>query len=285
MKEQPNKLKAVRRKWKLVDKLYRKLIFLPYMNRKTWNFNYSGINLVFDTSNDYSRRWFYPRYRWNRIHEPITSQVFLELIKPKDIVFDVGAHLGYFTCLAATLANKGKVFAFDTDLKSCKLVAENAKLNKLKNIYVQHRAISSSSGVVKIPNWENPDPGLIIGSVGLENSVEVKCISIDEFIIENKLKPNFIKIDIEGAEILALKGMHQTMQLENLTMLVEVHVKQLKKHFCTDYSEVIKLILDNNFLIENIDHRLNGGVYKKVDMNSVLSDNSMLLCTKAQSKM
>lgn len=263
-----------------IYKLYSKLIFIPYKNRKTWELNFSGTNLIFDTSDSYSRSWFYPRYRGNNIHEPITTKIFVDLIKPKDIVFDIGAHLGYFSCLAGKLASEGKVYAFDTDLKSCQLLERNAKLNSLNNIIVNHAAVSDKAGVVKIRNMDNPDPGLMISSSSGGNTIDVKSISIDDFVAENKIKPNFIKIDVEGAEGLALRGMLEILKLPSLSLLVEIHVDQLKRYFDTDYKDIIKLLMDNGFKIENIDHRTNNGNFRKVALNTILVGNTMLLCYK-----
>lgn len=280
MKKQIKKLLHKYGVWYPIQKVYSKLVFIPYSNRKTWELNLSELNLVYDTSESYSRHWFNPRYGGERIHEPITTKIFIDYIKPHDVVFDIGAHLGYFTCIAGKLAHNGKVYAFDTDLKSCQLIDNNAKLNKLNNIITYHSAVSNKAGVVKIKNLENPNPGLVINSRVGTDAIEVKSISIDNFIAEHKIKPNFIKIDIEGAEALALLGMTKTLQIEKLTLLVEIHVNHLKKYFNTDYKDIIHLLLENNFKIENIDHRLRDSSFQNVTLNSVLFGNTMLLCTK-----
>lgn len=74
--------------------------------------------------------------------------------------------------------------------------------------------------------------------------------------------------------------MENTLQLENFTVLVEIHVNHLKKYFNTEYKDIIKLLLANSFKIENIDHRINDGVFIEVDVNDILVDKTILLCTK-----
>ncbi|MCX7549365.1 FkbM family methyltransferase [Xanthomarina sp. F2636L] len=266
--------------WDPVQKWYSKGLFLPYAKRQTWALHISGTHVVYDTSDAYSRHWFYPRYGGKRLHEPIATKIFTDYIQPQDVVLDIGAHLGYFTCLAAALAPHGQVYAFDTDLKSCQLIEKNAKKNALQNIHICHAAVSDQAGVIKIKNLKDPNPGLVINSGVHANSIEVPCMRIDDFIDAEQLKPNFIKIDIEGAEALALSGMEKTLQIENLTLLVEIHVNHLKKYFNTDYKEIIELLLKNNFKIENIDHRLQGSTFETVHANTLLVGNTMLLCTK-----
>lgn len=266
--------------WHSVIRIYSDLLYVPYANSKTWKFNSNGIHLVYDTSDTYSRKWFYPRCRGQRIHEPITTKIFIDYVKPNDVVLDIGAHLGYFTCIAAELAHNGRVYAFDTDQKSCELIAGNAQLNNLNNIFIQHAAVTDKSGFIKIRNLEEPNPGLVINTKISTDSIEVKSISIDEFILRNNLTPNFIKIDVEGAEGLVVSGMQKTLQLKNLTLLVEIHVKQLTRYFDIDYRDIIKLLIANDFSIENINHRLKSSVFEKVNMDTILEGNTMLLCTK-----
>src|SRR5690606_20194069 len=113
----------------------------------------------------------------------------------------------------------GSVYAFDTDLKSCQLVERNAKLNNLNNVFTQHAAVADKAGVVKIKNLEFPNPGLVINSRIGADAIEVKSISIDEFVEQHQITPDFIKVDVEGAEGLVVLGMEKTLQLPNLTLL------------------------------------------------------------------
>jgi len=278
-----NQIKNIVRRlgiWHPVQKLYAHLLFLPYAKRQTWDMHVAGITVVYDTSDAYSRHWFYPRYGGKRLHEPITTKIFTDYIQPQDVVLDIGAHLGYFTCLAATLAPQGRVYAFDTDLKSCQLIEKNAKQNALQNIHICHSAVSNQAGVITIKNLEDPNPGLVINAGVGANSIEVPCMRIDDFIAEQQLQPNFIKIDIEGAEALALSGMENTLQIADLTLLVEIHVNHLQKYFKTDYKALIAVLLKHHFKIENIDHRLADSTFETVHADTVLEGNTMLLCTK-----
>ena len=113
-----------------------------------------------------------------------------------------------------------------------------------------------------------------------ENTIEVKSISIDDNTLQNNIKPNFFKIDVEGAEELVLLGMKHTLQFQNLTLLVDIHSKQLKKYFYTDYKIIIKLLLANDFNIQNIDHRNEKGIFQDVTLENDLIGNTILLCTK-----
>src|SRR5690242_2291625 len=84
-------------------------------NIANYHLKLKDISLTYTTEDEYSKSWFFPRYEGGRYHEPATTNLFINKIKPNDCVLDIGAHLGFFTCLAAKLARNGVVHAFEVD--------------------------------------------------------------------------------------------------------------------------------------------------------------------------
>lgn len=83
----------------------------------------------------------------NRIIEPIQTAVFKSRLKKKMRVVDIGANIGYYTLLAARLVGrKGQVFAFEPTPYTIRILRENIKLNKLRNILLSDKAVSDRSG-------------------------------------------------------------------------------------------------------------------------------------------
>lgn len=257
--------------------------YSKYKNSKYWRLNIKDLNLIYDTTDSYSSHWFYPRYGNGKIHEPIATKIFIDYIKKDSYVLDVGAHLGYFSCLAGKLASNGKTYAFDVDPKCLDFIKNNCSLNNLKNVSVHNFALSDKNEIVKIQKLDEPNPGLVINSKSNKSYIEVESITVDDFVAQEKIKPNFIKIDVEGAEAKVLKGMRKTLQQDNITLLVEIHVNHLRKYFNIDYKDIINLLLENQFIVENIDHRLKDSTFEKVDINTILKGNTMLLCKKRMS--
>lgn len=257
------------------------LLFRKYKNINNWYLQHRELNLVYDTSDRYSKKWFFPRYDEGRIHEPTATNIFIDQINSNSIVLDIGGHLGYFSCIAGTLAKNGSVHVFEVDPKCLTLIANNLKANSLDNVEVHNYAVSDSKETIKIPQYESPNPGLMINSNSSNNHIEVESMVIDDFLVQNSIDPDFIKIDIEGAEWKALSGMKKTLEHSNAIILVEIHVDILYNHFNTNYKEIIKLLLDYGYRLKEIEHRGTEGNMKIIDIDTQLQGNPMILCTKA----
>ena len=252
-----------------------------YKNIDEWSLKYRGLNLRYDTSDSYSKKWFFPRYDNNRVHEPLATDIFLDNIKEDSTVLDIGGHLGYFSCISGTLVHKGQVHVFEVDPKCLRLIDSNLEKNKLNNVTVHNYAVSDTTGSIRIPQNENPNPSLIIDSEPTEHYLEVESLRIDDFLSEYGIQPDFIKIDIEGAEYKALKGMQKYLNKNHPIILVEVHVEILKKHFNTNYLDLIQFLEICGYRLQEVEHRNEKGQMREIDLNSKLEGNTMLLCTKS----
>ena len=252
-----------------------------YKNINYWYLKYRGLNLVYDTSEWYSKKWFFPRYDEGRIHEPTTTDIFIDKISSNSIVLDIGGHLGYFSCIAGKLAKNGFVHVFEVDPKCLNLITNNLLANKLSNVQVHNYAVSDSKETIKIPKFEIPNAGLKINSTSSNDYIEIKSLVIDDFLSQNNIDPDFIKIDIEGAEWKALNGMKKTLEHKNVTILVEIHVDDLCNYFDTNYKEIIKLLLNYGYTLKEIEHREADGNFKIIDKNTKLKGNTMILCSKS----
>jgi len=123
-------------------------------------------------------------------------------IKEKDVVFDIGTHIGSFSILAAKKAKSGKVFSFEPLPDNYKIFSKNINLNKLKNIKAYNLAVASKKGTQKLFLYE----GAHTGSSSLyrrntDNFLKIKTDTIQNIMNVNHIKRiNFMKIDCEGAE-------------------------------------------------------------------------------------
>jgi hypothetical protein len=101
--------------------------------------------------------------RDNRIWEPFETRLFVDLLKPGDVVVDVGANLGYFSIIAGALVGAaGRVFAFEPDPDNYALVQANIALNEFSDrvaapIYLFRLLRSAQAdGVCRDGRWEHP---------------------------------------------------------------------------------------------------------------------------------
>src|SRR5690554_2963533 len=260
-----------------------------YINKKREKFadytfcsmDFEGVKLSFNTNDSYSKSWFFPRFGNGYIHEPGATKIFVDYINEDSNVFDIGGHLGYFSCVAGNLAKYGSICVFEVDFNCIDLITKNIELNELKNVEVYNVAVSDSSGYVSIPDFKLPNPGTRIGDFNNNQQIKVPSLTIDEFISQENIIPNFIKIDVEGAEFKVLKGMTNALKNNSLTLLVEIHVSQLIKYYDTDYKDVLKFSADLGYRLKKVEsHRSQQIGLREIKPIDELEGNVMILCRK-----
>lgn len=149
--------------------------------------------------------------------EKYQSKLFLKYIKKGDIVVDIGAHIGYYTLLAAKKVGKrGHVYAFEPDSKNYSLLTKNLRENGYENVTLVHAAVSDKVGSVNLYVHEtNTGDHSIVRGMRNTKKVRVKTMSLDTYF---KTKPfiNVMKIDIQGAEDAAIRGGRLTLKNNNV---------------------------------------------------------------------
>ena len=167
--------------------------------------------------------------------EPSTTKIFEKVVKKGDTVVDLGANIGYFTLLAAKLVGKeGKVYSFEPEPRNYNYLLKNIEINGYSNVVAVQKAVSDKTGKTKlyicpydsghhtINQYDgikayNPD---FIGDK--KEFVEVEMVTLDDFFEAKNLSIDVMKMDVEGAEMLALLGMDRVIKESGkLKMFVE----------------------------------------------------------------
>jgi FkbM family methyltransferase len=152
-------------------------------------------------------------------------------LKPGAIAYDVGANAGFFTLIAARLVGPtGKVVAFDPAPENCESVREQAELNGFTPyVAAVQKAVGGAVGNATFSFAASGSPMGHLGDGGTqgERSVEVELTTLDA-AAEVFGQPNFIKMDVEGAEGDALAGARRLLNAgpARPTWLIELHGPQ-----------------------------------------------------------
>jgi FkbM family methyltransferase len=163
-------------------------------------------------------------------YEPATTFVFERLVARGDLVVDVGAHWGYFTLLAATLCGEtGGVIAFEPHPRNVSILTKNLQANRVHNVDAVAKAVSDGEGLAKLfLSRGSSGSSLISLPPGTELSLDeggclpVETVSLDSFFAPLCRKPALIKIDIEGAELVAVNGMRTLIrETADLALITE----------------------------------------------------------------
>ncbi|MEO5778140.1 MAG: FkbM family methyltransferase [Flavobacterium sp.] len=156
-------------------------------------------------------------------------------VKPEDVVIDAGANCGHLSIYFSKLAGKnGKVFAFEPDKFNIERIKSNIELNPdlAENIKIEDLLLWDKNELIDF--YEAGTVGSsAVWMPNTEHCVKKQAVRIDDWIKDNTIqKLDFIKMDIEGAEIEALDGCVETIKtLQPNFAIASYHVVNGKKTF------------------------------------------------------
>jgi FkbM family methyltransferase len=148
-----------------------------------------------------------------------------ETLRLGQVVVDVGANIGLLTLIAAhQVGPQGRVFAFEPGPLSFALLCANIAANRYRNVTIENAAVSDRNGTVDLyvcstGESDNRISGTIDAGSGRER-VAVRSVALDDYFEDTAI--DFIKIDVQGAEPLVLKGLSRIMaESRNLQIMME----------------------------------------------------------------
>ena len=171
---------------------------------------------------------------YNGVWEKHLYQIYSQLIEPEDIILEGGANIGFHTVQFAKLASKGKIYAFEPQKLIYNLLSTNILLNDQSyNVFQYRLALSDKPGSLymqSLSRFDEKDGCRNYGGRGLTTSNEGEEVQLITFDSLN-INPNMIKLDIQGSELYALKGMEKTIDKCEPWFILEnyLHKKDDKK--------------------------------------------------------
>jgi FkbM family methyltransferase len=185
-------------------------------------------------------------------HEPETVAQIQRLVKPGMNVLDIGAHVGYYARMLGTLTGDGgRVYAFEPHPRTYKMLCAN--IAALNNVTPVNAAVAEQEGTAELFDYLMMSASgslhfdesmrdlqkAQLGSGDIAPRIEhdfpvekftVRTLALDDFLAEKGVTHiDFIKMDIEGAEIGALRGLRRTIaQSPGLQLIMEYNPQALK---------------------------------------------------------
>lgn len=192
------------------------------------------------------------------IHEREVTPLFKRVVKEGMTVIDIGAHIGYYTLLAANLVGeKGRVFAFEPGSGNYSLLVRNIEVNEYENVIPLNKAVSNKSGTAKLFLCsDNKGDHRLWPSCEDREWVEVEIISLDKFFESYDTKIDVIKMDIQGGEMAALQGMDKLiMRNLNLKIITEFWPSGIEE---TGFlaTEFLNKLIKYDFKLYHISHEI-----------------------------
>ncbi|MFC2080847.1 FkbM family methyltransferase [Bacteroidota bacterium] len=157
---------------------------------------------------------------WNISYSKLkqkTKEICCKHYFPKntDVVLDVGAGIGTESIVFSNQLNdEARIFAIEANPHTFKSLKMLREMNGFGNLYPYNLAVGDKQDNIYISDRENHEANLIFKTPMNEICIEIEMVSLDTFISENEIKSiDFLKMNIEGAEMKAIEGMKETLKL------------------------------------------------------------------------
>lgn len=219
-------------------------------------------------------------------HGGLDTKIVKQLVKEGDIVLDLGANIGYWTCLFSELVGKnGKVYSFEPSPANFELLKKNVEVNGYKNVILEQRAVAERSYTTKLYLSQGSMDNRIYRPNEPRNSVQIEVVALKDYFANSNTKIDFIKCNIQGADFAAIQGMDDIMEISpNLKIIVEFD-PTMSKEYGSEPSKFIDYMLLNNFDFYELlwyNNKLKPIEPKVLKHYEKLNISTNLLCLKKQ---
>jgi FkbM family methyltransferase len=224
--------------------------------------------LVF--ANEDVGRWINVLGEYERRDSDYLSQHLLD----NDICIDVGANTGYFTMLMAKLSHKGQVHAFEPVVLNYHLLCSSVQLNKYPNVLANNCAVGEENGEIDFSISEDGAYSSMIptGRRREKNVIKTNVISLDNYFKHKNLpKIDILKVDVEGAEGLVIKGARSVLahhKTQPRLIIMELQDMNLKA-YGSSINEIIMLMREFGYSSFYIDEELRAQPFLSINYNVV----------------
>ena len=207
-------------------------------------------------------------------YEPKLVKSCLQHLNRNKDVIDIGANIGFYSVLFAQEINK-RVLSVEPTQNALKRLRQNIKLNNVESkVEIFEGVVSDHNGTLKIKSVVGKEEYSTIcnpvhESIGQQQILEeeVECITLDDLIEKYQLSPGFIKMDVEGAEMLVFKGAMKTLTKHRPIIISELTDELLRKNG-SSAAEIIELIVSANYKV--IDPLNTSNTFKNQKFGEVL---------------
>ena len=211
----------------------------------------------------------------NPNYEEMTGSVIRDIVKPGDLVIDVGANIGYWTLVFSKLVgSQGTVFAFEPEESNYYILTDNILNNGIKNVFGFRVGLSNDYKVGKLYlcKTNSGDHRTVDDGNREVQTVQYKRLDDIAHPIYLYKQINLIKIDIQGAEMMFLEGAQEFFKRnKNIKIITEVWDYGLKRAG-SSAEEYLTALQDLGFSFRLIDESKNHNPLLPISIEQILTE-------------
>ncbi len=188
--------------------------------------------------------------------EPGVMRLLASTLRPGMVVVDAGAHIGYISLFAARLVGtQGRVYAFEPAPENYDLLTRNIRLNGYANIVAVPKAVSDREGQATFYLHDDSVAHSLHAETFAKSSgtITVEMTSLDRFLEREGWPPiHLVKLDVEGTEAAALRGMRELLRRNREVRLIVEFVPHILRHSGEDPRQFVASLRAAGFRIKMI---------------------------------
>lgn len=167
---------------------------------------------------------------WLGSYEYDKQKLFVKTIKEGSVVYDIGAHVGFYTLLASVLVGpRGKVIAFEPLPRNIRYLKEHVRLNRCDNVLIVEAAVGDESGIASFEEGTNS----YTSHLSSKGCIKVRTVNLDDLVLSGEIPlPDYMKIDVEGAELSVLSGAKSILSNYHPTIFLATHGIEVHQQCC-----------------------------------------------------
>jgi FkbM family methyltransferase len=180
--------------------------------------------------------------------EGFVSQRFAELIEAGDVVYDIGADHGYYSLLSEiNAAPDGVVYAFEPHPRNARAAETNLAQNDIScRTSVNQAIVADTTGKTAVADNSPRE----IESTD-ENGYETSSVTVDQFA-QQHAPPDVVKIDVQGGEAKAIRGMKKTLNEHSPDIVVEMHDEEEVRRLDGSWDQIYSALLEQGCAITRV---------------------------------
>lgn len=207
------------------------------------------------------------------------ARFILKKLKEKDVFVDIGAHFGYFSLLASTIARQGAVYAFEASGNNFEILKKNTR--NIDTIRLIHKAVADREGTIEF--YELPVIFSEYNTLEVEQFEQeswyrniaprkrsVESVRLDTFVREIGTAPAMVKIDVEGAEHKVIEGARNYLT-ENAPIVIMEYVEKRRNNL--NHQKAVRFLNEMNYRAFSIDQ--SGDLTECNDIDSLLTEENL----------
>lgn len=188
-------------------------------------------------------------------YEYALSRLVIETAKTGGVMVDVGANIGYFSLLFASIRKSNMVYAFEPSQRNLKYLSHNVAFNGLENVRIIEKAVADYDGysVFNCGPEDQTGWGHLTKDTVQNSSNLVEVVTLGEYFRDLHTEIELVKIDVEGADLQVILGCETLIRKKLVKKIVFEYHHDLEKEMTLENSvaqQVSTLIKENGYSIK-----------------------------------